>query len=50
MKELRWLADSLSRVKSFPAGVRDEIGYALYVAQVGDLSARAKPLTGLGSA
>jgi hypothetical protein len=29
MKKLTWLADSRSRVKSFPAGVQDDIGYAL---------------------
>jgi phage-related protein len=48
MKNLTWLADSLSNVKSFPAGVQDDIGYALYAAQLGELSVRAKPLHGLG--
>ena len=38
MKDLIWLADSRFRVKSFPAGVQDDIGYALYGAQVGELS------------
>jgi len=33
MKDLTWLADSRSRLKSFPAGVQDDIGYALYAAQ-----------------
>src|SRR5713101_4369340 len=33
MKNLTWLADSRSNVKSFPAGVQDDIGYALYAAQ-----------------
>jgi phage-related protein len=28
MKDLTWLADSRSRVKSFPAGVQDDIGSA----------------------
>ena len=49
MKNLTWLADSRSIVKSFPAGVQDDIGYALYVAQLGATSAKAKPLQGLGS-
>jgi phage-related protein len=49
MKELIWLADSRFRVKSFPAGIRDDIGYALYAAQIGEMSSRAKPLHGLGS-
>jgi phage-related protein len=30
MKHLTWLADSRSNVKSFPAGVQDDIGYALF--------------------
>lgn len=49
MKKLTWLADSRSNVKSFPAGVQDDIGYALYSAQLGEMSAKAKPLLGLGS-
>src|SRR6266849_9589108 len=48
MKKLTWLADSRSRVKSFPAGVQDDIGYALYAAQLGEMSSKAKPLHGLG--
>ena len=48
MKDLTWLADSRSRVKSFPAGVQDDIGYALYAAQLGEKSVKAKPLHGLG--
>ena len=49
MKKLTWLADSRSNVKSFPAGVQDDIGYALYAAQLGERSVKAKPLHGLGS-
>ena len=41
MKKLTWLAYSRSNVKSFRAGVQDDIGYALYAAQLGDV--RAKP-------
>ena len=48
MKTLTWLADSRSNVKLFPAGVQDDIGYALYAAQLGEMSAKAKPLHGLG--
>ena len=48
MKKLTWLADSRSNLKAFPAGVRDDVGYALYAAQVGEMSAKAKPLHGLG--
>jgi len=48
MKKLTWLADSRSKVKSFPAGVQDDIGFALYAAQLGERSVKAKPLHGLG--
>jgi phage-related protein len=48
MKNLTWIADSRSNVKSFPAGVQDGIGYALYAAQLGERSVKAKPLHGLG--
>src|SRR5271157_5978688 len=48
MKNLTWLADSRSNVKSFPAGVQDDIGYALYAAQLGERSLKAKPLHGFG--
>jgi phage-related protein len=36
-------------VKSFPDSVQDNIGYALYAAQLGEVSVKAKPLHGLGS-
>jgi phage-related protein len=49
VKRLIWLADSRSNVRAFPAGVRDDVGYALYAAQVGEMSHRAKALRGLGS-
>jgi phage-related protein len=41
-------SDSRSKVKSFPAGVQGDIGYALYAAQLGERSAKVKPLHGLG--
>ena len=44
MKQLTWLGDSRSRVKSFPAAVQDDIGFALYAAQLGEMSAKAKAL------
>ena len=49
MKKLVWLADSRANLKSFPAGVQDDFGYALYAAQLGEMSPKAKPLHGLGS-
>jgi phage-related protein len=49
VKRLRWLADSRFSVRAFPAGVQDEVGFALYLAQLGEKSPKAKPLHGLGS-
>ena len=49
MKNLTWLADSRSNVKSFPAGVQDDIGYALYAAQLGEMRPEARPLHGFGT-
>ena len=36
MKRLIWLADTRAHVKKFPDRIRDDIGYALYAAQVGE--------------
>jgi phage-related protein len=44
-----WLGDSRSRGRTFPAGVRDDVGYALFAAQLGGMSPKAKPLQGLGA-
>lgn len=49
MKRLTWLADSRAHVKRFPASVQDDIGYALYIAQLGETGVRARPLHGLGA-
>jgi phage-related protein len=49
MKKLTWLADSRAAVKRLPASVQDDIGYALYAAQLGETSLKAKPLHGLGA-
>ena len=48
LKPVTWLGDSLRALKSFPATVRDEVGYAIFLAQRGDKHIAAKPLTGLG--
>lgn len=48
-KPVVWMGDSLSVVRRFPATVREEIGYALYLAQVGAKHPRAKPLKGWGA-
>jgi phage-related protein len=49
LKPVIWLGDSLRELKTFPAAVQDEMGYAIYLAQRGDKHVSAKPLKGLGS-
>ena len=50
IKTILWIGSSRSAVKSFPADVKDVIGFALYQAQLGRKSPTAKPLTGFGGA
>jgi phage-related protein len=47
-KPVVWLGDTLAVLRACPQDVQDEIGYALYLAQIGDKYFRAKPLKGLG--
>ena len=49
LKPVVWIGDSLRELKTFPAPVQDEMGYAIYVAQYGQKHLSAKPLKGLGS-
>ena len=49
--EARGLARRFAaEVRTFPATVQDEMGYAIYLAQRGDKHVSAKPLKGLGFA
>jgi phage-related protein len=48
-KPVIWMGDSLERLQAFPATVQDEVGYAIYLAQIGGKHPHAKPLKGLGS-
>lgn len=41
-----WVGTSLEDLKKFPAEVQDEIGYGIYLAQMGDKHHKAKPLKG----
>jgi phage-related protein len=50
MRELHWIGTSLEDVRSFPDDVQDGIGYALYLAQIGQKSPSAKPLKGFAGA
>jgi phage-related protein len=47
-KPVIWLGNTLEELRAFPQDVRDEVGYALYLAQVGEKYQRAKPLKGFG--
>lgn len=47
-KLLIWIGNSLEALRRFPAEVKDEIGVALYQAQVGSKHASAKPLRDIG--
>jgi len=48
-KPVIWMGDSLERLQEFPATVQDEVGYAIYLAQVGGKHPHAKLFKGLGS-
>ncbi len=43
---LVWLGPTKRIVTEFPQDVRDEVGYALYVAELGNRHPSVKPLTG----
>jgi phage-related protein len=50
MKPLYWIGQSLKDVKNFPSEVRQEVGYAIHLAQKGDKAPTAVPMVGFGSA
>ena len=50
VKSIVWIGSSLRDLKSFPAEVKDIMGYVLYQAQVGRKAPSAKPLRGFGGA
>lgn len=47
-KPVVWLGDTLAVLRKWPQDVKDEVGFALYLAQIGEKYAAAKPLKGLG--
>lgn len=47
-KPVTWMGDSLARLQTFPSPVQDEMGYAIYLAQIGGKHVSAKPLKGFG--
>ena len=44
IKAVSWISSSQKDLKEFPTEVQRTIGYALYVAQVGEKHSKAKPL------
>ena len=50
MKPLVWMGSSLDDLRDFPDEVRLVMGYALYLAQVGEKHPPAKPLKGFEGA
>ena len=50
IKPLEWVGSSLEDLKDFPEDVQGEIGYALYLAQIGNKHPDTKPLKGFKGA
>jgi len=49
-KEILWIGSSKPDLQSLVGEAQDEIGYALFQAQMGGKSEKAKPFKGFGSA
>ncbi len=50
IKPIIWIALTKSDLRALPEDVKDEIGHALFQAQKGEKSDKAKPFKGFGSA
>ncbi len=50
LKPVVWMGSSKADLRTFPEEVKDSIGFALYVAQLGGKHTDAKPLRGFGGA
>ena len=48
-KYIEWVGSSKNDLKKFPAYVQDQVGFALYQAQVGLKHRNVKPLRNIGS-
>lgn len=46
MKKLEFVGSALEDLRAFPEDVRGEIGYALYLAQLGEKHQNAEPMRG----
>jgi phage-related protein len=49
LRPLTWVGSSKGDLKGFPDQAQDQIGFALYLAQLGLKHPAAKPLAGFGS-
>jgi phage-related protein len=49
-KPVEWIGSSLKDLRAFPEVVRETMGFALYLAQIGDKHVAAKPLKGFTGA
>ncbi len=50
LKPLEWVGSAKADLRAFPGPARREMGYALYLAQLGMKALKAKPLKGFGGA
>lgn len=50
IKPLAWIGSAYKDLTAFPNPVQRAMGYSLYLAQIGDKSVHAKPLSGFGGA
>ena len=48
LKPLHWIASSKKDLMRFPEAVRDEAGFALYLAQAGNMALGSVPMVGFG--
>lgn len=49
MKQVFFLGSSDTEIRKFPREVKEEVGFALYLAQMGEKAVNAVPLTGFGN-
>jgi phage-related protein len=50
LKAVRWVGSSLVDLRSFPAEVQREVGYAIYAAQKGERDPASRPMKGFSGA
>lgn len=48
IKPLFWIGPTREVVREFPAVVRQQVGFGLYLAQAGDIAVDARPVKGFG--